>query len=135
MSTVQVRVKFTSGVYEYIFPHAQAIRDPEAGGKDVIIDGNRADGCIVIPGGKKSIEIMVSGKIIGNDYNDITTEMDSMRTNVVRDIGTLALQHYDSGWQDDWSYSVKRIEPIEFEESLRFNYQDYTVRFLVISYS
>ena len=135
MSTVQVRVKFTSGIYEYIFPHVQSIRDPIEGGKDTIIEGKRADGSIRIPGGKKSQIITIHGLILEDDYNDIMSEISDMRTNVVRDTGTLSLQHYDGSWISDWSYTVVRDGEIEFEDSLRFNDQFYSVRFLVLVYS
>jgi len=132
----QVRIIFEEGVNEYIFPVAQAVSDNEPGDKDVIIEGNRADGSIVIPGGKKSVEITVKGIIIDETgYEAITTKIGTMRTSVNTNVGTLSMQHYDGGdWVNDWSYAVKRIGEIEFPDSFRTIDQEYTVRFLVLAY-
>ena len=120
---------------EYIFPYAFHITDPEPGMKATVIGGNRADGSIVIPGGKKSQNIRIRGKIIDEDgYNDITTKMDLMRTKVTMSSATLKMQHYNGSWQDDWSFTVRRIAEIRFPQSLRTDSQEYECSFLVISY-
>ena len=138
MASYTVRVVLNSGISgsEYIFPNVFHISDPEAGGKDTVIDGNRADGSIVIPGGKKSEEITIRGRLIDNDgYADLTTRISAMRTLVTRDPATLTLMHWTgSTWQNDWSYTVRRIDSIDFEESLRTWEQPYSCRFLITGY-
>jgi hypothetical protein len=120
----------------FVFPLVQAISDPQEGMKATVIPGTRADGSIVIPGGKRSQEIVVRGIIFDNaGYNNIITVMDDMRSEVTTNPGTLSLQHWNGGsWSSDWSYTVIRVNEIEFSDSLRYVDQEYTVRFLVLAY-
>jgi len=138
MASYTVRVVLNSGISgsEYIFPNVFQISDPEAGMKSTVIEGNRASGSIVIPGGKKSEEITVRGRLIDNDgYADLTTRISAMRTFVNTDPATLTLEHWTgSTWQTDWQYSVRRIESIDFPESLRTWEQEYNCRFLIVGY-
>jgi hypothetical protein len=134
MST-QVRIKFDDGINEYIFPIVQSVSDPAPGNKATVIHGTRGDGCIIIPSGKKSIEITIRGVIVDNDgYVDITSKMNEMRTKVSTNVATLSMQHFDGGWVNDWQYTVRRIDEITFSDSLRTVDQEYEVRFLVLSY-
>jgi hypothetical protein len=137
MASYIVQVVLNSGITgEYIFPHVFAISDPQQGIKATVIEGTRGDGSIVIPGGKKSQEITIQGRLIDNDgYADVTTLMATMRTMVTTDQSTLTLMHWTgSTWANDWNYSVRRIDEIDFPESLRTWDQEYSVRFLVIAY-
>ena len=132
----KVRLYFDDGTNQYIFPYVFHVSDPKEGMKATIIRGNRGDGNIVIPGGKKSQEIRIRGKIIDETgYNAITTKMNEMRQKVTTDSATLKMQYYSGGnWIDDWAYTVRRIEEIRFPQSLRTDSQDYEVEFLVLSY-
>lgn len=131
----QVRLYFDDGTNQYTFPLVFHITDPKEGMKSTVIRGTRGDGSIVIPGGKQSQEIRIRGKIIDEDgYEDITTKMNEMKTKVTTNLATLKMQHYDSGWQDDWSYTVRRISEIRFPQSLRTDSQEYECVFLVTSY-
>lgn len=133
-----VRLTFLSeetGSVEYTFPNVFSISDPSAGMKATVIEGNRGDGSIVIPGGKKSQEIIIRGKLFDADgYKALTALMTDMRTKVNNDLATLTMEHYDGGWQPDWAYSVRRISEIEFDESMRTGVQPFSVRFLVVAY-
>jgi len=133
-----VRLTFLSsetGSVEYIFPNVFSVSDPSAGMKATVIEGNRGDGSIVIPGGKKSQEIIIRGKLFDADgYKDLTALMTDMRDKVTTELGTLTMKHYDGGWINNWSYSVRRISEIEFDESMRLGIQPYSVRFLVVAY-
>lgn len=142
MANYNVRVIFQKGESdEYVFPHVFAISDPKEGMKATVIPGNRGDGSIVIPGGKRSQEISIKGKFWDDDgYKDLTTLMNTMRLKVSTNLATLTLEHWDStlsgggDYVTDWSYSVRRIEEIRFPESLRTDYQDYEVLFFVVAY-
>lgn len=103
------------------------ISDPKEGMKYVKIDGMRADGCILVPGGKKSMEIIVRGTLVGDDYDDLAAKIETLKSDINMNPTTLALE-------DEWSYLVRRVDPIEFSESLRNFSQRYTISFLVISY-
>lgn len=131
----QVKIVFNDGSGDYQLPVVQSENGSNlAGKKDTVIEGNRGDGAIVIPGGKKSQTITVRGILIGDDYKAITALMNTMRTNITTDVATLKMTHVDGGVITDWTYTVKRITEIRFPENLRTSSQEYEVDFLVISY-
>src|SRR3972149_7516911 len=135
MASFTVVVNFNDGINNYDLPHVFKVSDPKEGIKATVIEGTRGDGVIVIPGGKKSQEITIEGRLIDNDgYEDLTTLINEMKTKVTTNQATLTLKHWTgSTWQNDWSYTVRRIDEIEFEESLRTWEQPYSIRFLVIA--
>jgi hypothetical protein len=103
--------------------------------KDIIIEGTRADGSIVIPGGKKSQRITISGVILADDYKAITDLMNTMKSSVTSEEATLTMEHKEGGsWIQDWEYTVKKIGEIDFESNMRISYQPYSVEFLVLNY-
>lgn len=132
----QVRIVFDEGgSNEYVFPYVFHVSDPKEGMKATIIRGTRGDGSIIIPGGKKSQEIRIRGKIIDEDgYEAITSKMNEMRTKITTDSTTLKMQHYNGSWASDWEYTVRRLAEIRFPQSLRTASQEYELSFLVISY-
>jgi hypothetical protein len=137
MSSFTVRVVLNSGITgsEYIFPHVFSISDPQPGMKATVIEGTRGSGSVVIPGGIKSQEIIIRGRLIDNDgYADLTSLMTTMRSMVTTNQATLTMEHWTTTWVSDWSYTVRRIDEITFPESLRTWEQEYEVRFLVVAY-
>lgn len=136
MKNYLVVLNFDDGVHNYNLPHVTYISDPKEGIKAVVIEGNRGDGSIVIPGGKKSQIIRVRGVIINhNGYEALTNDINTLKTNITTNVATLTLKHFTGSiWQPDWSYTVRRINEITFLESNRTNYQEYEIEFLVISY-
>jgi len=132
----QVKVNFNDGTYDYNLPYVFHVSDPKEGMKATIIRGVRGDGSIVIPGGKRSQQIIIRGNLFEDDYKDLTTAMNEMRTKVTTDTATLTLKHKEGvSWVVDWSYSVRRINEIIFPQSLRIGLQQYEISFLVLSYS
>jgi hypothetical protein len=134
-----VRITFTeqvTGATSYVFPYVFSINDPKEGMKAVIIPGNRGAGSIVIPGGKKSQEIVIRGNIIDEDgYKDLTTRINEMKAEVTTNLATLTMEHKEGiNWITDWTYSVRRIGEIEFNESLRTGRQEYEITLLVVAY-
>jgi len=136
-----VKIVFTkdqSGATEYQLPYVFHVSDPKEGMKATVIKGTRGDGSIIIPGGKKSQEIRVKGKLVDADgYKDLSSLIDTMKTNLTTDVGTLTMKYYDtdtSSWINNWSYTVRRIEEIDFPKSYRTGSQEYSVNFLVLSY-
>ena len=138
MADFTVQVVFQLGVSgeEYILPHVFKISDPKEGIKATVIEGTRGDGVIVIPGGRKSQEITIQGRLFDNDgYADLTTLITQMKNMITTDLATLTLQHWNGAtWIQDWQYTVRRLDEIDFPESLRTFDQEYNVRFLVIAY-
>ena len=135
MASYTVVVNFNDGTNNYDLPHVFQVSDPKEGIKATVIEGTRGDGVIVIPGGKKSQEIIIRGRLIDNDgYADLTTLISEMKAKVTTNQATLTLKHYDGTWIQDWAYQVRRIEEIDFPESLRTWEQEYSIRFLVTSF-
>jgi len=131
----KVRIIFNDGSGDYELVHCYHLTDPTPGTKDTVIQGNRGDGSIVIPGGKKSHELIVRGTLMADDYNALTTLINEMRTKITTNPATLKLQYLSgASWISDWEFSVKRIEEIRFEQSLRTSGQRYEVMFYVLSY-
>jgi hypothetical protein len=112
---MQVKLTFNDGSGDYDLPIIQSVSDPKEAIKATVIPGTRGDGSLVIPGGKKSPEINVRGKIVAEGYKLITEAMDSLRTNITTLPATLTLQYNEgSGWVTSWSRTVRRIEEIRF---------------------
>ena len=133
--SIQVRINFNDSVYDYDMPLVQSVSDPKEAMKATVIHGNRANGALIIPGGKKSIEIQIRGKLVAQGYKAITELIQTMRTSITTDPATLTMKNNDgSGWVTDWSYSVRRIEEIGFPASKRTSSQDYDVIFLVTAF-
>jgi hypothetical protein len=137
MADYTVQVVFLDNLSNtYTFPLVQSISDPAEGMKATVIEGNRSNGSIIIPGGKRSQEISVRGIIFDNDgYVDITTKMDDMRSKVTTNPATLTIRHWNgSTWVNDRVWNVRRVNEITFADSMRTTDQNYEVRFLVITY-
>jgi len=137
MTDFIVQCIFNDGSGDYILPHIFHISDPKEGMKATVINGTRGDGAIVIPGGKKSAEIIVTGRLLDNDgYADLTTLIIGLKTAVTTNQATLTLKHWTgSTWANDWSYQVRRIDEITFSESLRTYDQEYEITFLIVAFS
>lgn len=136
MANFTVVLNFSDGINNYDLPHIFDLSDPNPGMKATVIEGNRASGSLVIPGGKKSAEIRVRGRLLDNDgYADLSTLITEMKTKVTTNQATLTLKYWTGSiWQTTWAYTVRRIDEIEFTESLRTYDQEYTVRFLIVSF-
>jgi hypothetical protein len=132
MQNFTVRLYFNS----YNLPLVYHISDPKEGMKATVIPGTRGDGVIVIPGGKRSQEITVKGYLVNHSgYESLTSDISTLKSSITTENATLTLQHYTGAtWVSDWAYTVRRLDEIEFPESLRTDYQEYIIRFLVIAY-
>jgi hypothetical protein len=122
---------------EYIFPIVQYENGSDiAEQKDLIIEGTRADGSVLIPAGKKHKIITLRGILFGGDYKILTEQMNAMKIQVTTNLATLSMKHLDPllGEVIDWVYTVKRYGRIEFVESLRTSTQRYTINFIVLAY-
>jgi hypothetical protein len=130
-----VQVIFYDGTNTYTFPVVQDVDDPNPGSKATVIEGNRSDGSIIIPGGKKSPEIVVKGVLNAADYLALTTLMDDMRSKVTTLPATLTIRYWNGAtWVNSRVWNVQRTQEIKFGESLRTGDIDYTVTLLVRSF-
>ena len=143
MANYTVRIVYNKGISgeEYIFPLVQSITEPKEGTKDTVIKGTRADGSIVIPGGKQSQEIIIKGKLWSDTgYAELMTKLNEMKLMIGSEVATITKEWWDSslsgggGWSTTWAYTVRRIEPITFADSLQTDIIEYTANFLIIVY-
>jgi len=130
-----VKINFNDGTYDYDLPYVFQVADPKEGMKSVDIEGVAKDGSNMLPGGKKSQEIRIRGRVFGDDYDEVQENLSELKTKITTDIATLTLKYWNgSTWVNNWQYTVRRIEPIKFRESLRRRKQEYEVSFLVLVY-
>lgn len=136
MNNYTVQFIFNSGSGDVILPLVFSISDPKEGEKSTIISGTRGDGSIVIPGGKKSQIITIKGYLVNHGgYEDLIADKLDLQSDITTNVATLTVKHYTGSiWQTDYSYTVKRIGEITYTESLRTDYIEYSVEFLVLSY-
>lgn len=136
MASYTVKLIFNDGSGDYQLQHVQSVTDNIEGTKSTVIEGVRGDGSVVIPGGKKSHTITIEGLFFDNDgFTDLMSEMNTMRTSLTSNQATLSMKHWNgASWVDDWAYTVRRIDPVQFGANLRTETQQYTVSFLVIAY-
>jgi len=142
MSSYNVRFIYQKGESnQYIFSLVQSTTEPKAGSKSVIIKGNRGDGSIVIDGGKASQELTIKGILYSEEgYVDLMSKLDTMKSKIGTGLATITKEWFDteaSGggeWKTTWQYSIKRIEPISFEDSLQIDKISYTVTFYIVAY-
>jgi hypothetical protein len=138
-----VAVVFNDGSGDRTLPVVQSIDDPKEGINATIIQGTRAGGSIVIPGGKKSQNIKITGIVYSTEgYEALTEAVNTLKGNITTLPATLTLKHWDDdasaggAWVNDWSYTVRRTEEINFsdKDEFRTGKIEYTVSFLVLAY-
>lgn len=137
MKDFTVQFIFNAGAGDVILPLVYQIIDPKEGEKATIIPGTRGDGSIKIPGGKKSQTLTVHGYLVNhNGYEDLIADKLSFQSAITTNVATLTVKHYTGAiWQTDYAYTVTRLDEIQFNpDSLRNDYIEYTINFLVLSY-
>lgn len=123
-------------------PHIQSITDVQPGIKNIVIEGIRGDGALVIPGGRPSYNITVEGILLASDttlpdgtaystangtnYEKLEEQIDWLRTYVVTTETKLYVEKTDATYD---TYTVRRLNSINFPDSLRTSIQSYTIAF------
>jgi len=134
----QVTLNFNDGDKDFDLPLVQSVSDSVKGIKATVIEGTRGDGAIVIPGGKKSTDIVVEGILVEKNqkgYKSLTEQMQELESNITTKVATLTLKHYyDGEWFTDWAYTVRRIDKIEYVPNLRIRSQEYSINFKILAY-
>jgi hypothetical protein len=104
----------------------QSINAPQTVNKSNVVEGIRGQGCIVIPGSTASWDLEIKGILLAADYSSLDALIASLESSVA--MFTNYVLKFDKTISTTYSYNVQRIEPIQYPESLRTNYQEYTVR-------
>jgi len=105
----------------YIFPVVFSANYPHTGKKIIEYTNPRGKGSITLDGGSESWDLSIKGVLKANDYNALMTLVDAMEEDVELNVP------YVLTITGGYSYNVKRLIPITYEEnSLRTNYIEYT---------
>ena len=141
ITSYDVILNFNDGSNDYNFPYLQELTDNKEKSKHTILKGKRGDGVIFIPGARESQKIEIKGILIADNYSDLTTLMDTMRSSVSTDEGILTLsnklKHSSDNYSIDWAVACRRISEIEFADPMknfRINYVEYRMSFIVLNY-
>lgn len=111
----------------YTFPAVQYINVPHTSNKNTIVEGIRGQGCIVIPGSSASWDLEIQGVLLANGYAAVDSLIATLESTIV--MFTNYILVFDKTIATSYTYNVQRIEPIEYPQSFRINFQEYTIRF------
>lgn len=110
----------------YTFPVVQNTNIPKSTRKTTVIEGFRGQGGIIISGSDKRIwDIIIEGILFGDDYENLTTKIEEIESSVQMD--TQYILRFEKTASTYFEYKVKRIDPIEYPQSFRTQYQDYRI--------
>lgn len=116
----------------YTFPVVQATNAPQSLKKGTVIEGMRGKGCLIIPGGDSSWDLVIRGVFLADNYTDLTSLINTLETSVVTN--TKYVLKIEKSVSTSFDYNVQRIEAIDYPESLRTDYQEYVIRLKVNSW-
>jgi hypothetical protein len=115
------------------FEAPQQTNAPQSSIRHIPIEGVRGKGRLIIPAGTETWDLEIEGVLYIDaaveDYQDLTAKIDEMENNIA--LNTAYYLRIDKTPSTYYEYKVKRVEPIEYHESLRTDSQRYTVRFIV----
>jgi len=134
---IRFRLLESDGVTErYTFPLVQYTNLPQSIENFTEIQGLRGIGSIVIEGSESSWSLIIRGKIRGTDYEVITEAIDELESAVAFAQPYYVKVDKVEGGATTYSYKVRRLEPIAYNENLRNGRGavDYTVTLRVNSW-
>ena len=129
-------------------PHIQSIADPKPAKKNIVIEGTRGAGCLVIGGGTSSYDITITGLLLaadtqlpdgtaltkptGTEYEKLMEQKNYVETTIAAENvdRVLKVEKADGSYT---SYTVRRLGDIEYPANQRISTQEYSVRFKVVS--
>lgn len=132
----------------YKLPHVQSITDIKPSVKNVVIEGIRGAGCLVITGGTTSFDIQIRGILVstdttlpdlsayakptGTEYEKLMEQKNYIETKVVSEatVRTLSIEKADGSYN---TYTVQRLQPIDYPASLRNSVQEYILILKVVT--
>lgn len=124
--TVYYRLYDSTGVSViYTFPYVQSDNSPQDPADYVEISGLRGTGSIIIPGSTQPWDLKLRFILVGDDYEDLIDQMDSLESTIVKNTKyVLKIGRTSGGSTKD--YNVKRLVPFEFSEGFRVDMQEVT---------
>lgn len=120
----------------YTFTVVQETNAPQSPFRNIVIEGVRGKGCLVIPAGTASWDLEIKGYLTIDGavegYKELTVKIDALESAV--QLNTNYYLKIDKTESTTYSYKVRRIEPIEYPQSLRTDSQEYVIKFKVNSW-
>lgn len=118
------------GVLLYTFSGIFETNHPQSPVKYTEIKGIRGVGSIIIKGSTDSWDLTLKGCLIGTDYENIVSQMDTMETTIVE--ATKYTLKIDKSLSTTYEYKVMRLEPIQWQtDNVRTNYVEFQIVFRV----
>ena len=118
---------------EHTFEAVQRTNAPQSPLRHVNIEGVRGLGSLIIPAGTPPWTLEIEGVMYIDpaieDYEDLVVKMDTMESDIPVNTA-FYLRIYKTG-STYYSYKVKRVEPMDYSQSLRTDFQPYICRLLV----
>jgi hypothetical protein len=99
---------------------------------NIEITNLRSQGSINIPGGQKSVDLILQGVLIAADYDALTTKIFSLETTVLSNTNYVLKLDKTSSTTDN--IHVIRAEGIKWEDSQRTTMIKYTITFKTLSW-
>ena len=109
----------------YTFPAVNYTNAPQSVEDSVEITNLRSRGAIIIPGGQKPWNLEMDFTLLGDDYEDVTSQIESLENTVA--LNTPYVLRIDKTDSTYFEYPVKRIEPFIYDSSLRNYFQEVKV--------
>ena len=120
----------------YSFPLVQSTNAPQTPLRHVSIEGVRGKGALIIPAGTETWNLELEGILMidgaSEDYDDLMTKIEELETTVALNTAYY-LRMYKTA-TTYYNYKVKRVTPIEYEQSLRTDSQRYRLSLEVNSW-
>jgi len=109
---------------KYTFPAVQYTNIPRSNKRTSVISALRGTGCIIIEGSEEAFDLIIRFILSADNYVDLTAQIDALETALPS--GTRFILRLEKSDETGgiYSYNVIRIEPIEYTESLRNNFQE-----------
>ena len=117
----------------YTFEAVQRTNSPQTPLRHIPIEGVRGKGKLIIPAGTENWDLEIEGVMYIDtaveDYQDLITKIDAMESAI--ELNTAYYLRIDKTESTYYEYKIKRVEAIEYPESLRTDMQRYTAKFIV----
>lgn len=111
----------------YTFSAVNFTNAPQSVKDTVEITNLRSRGAIEIPGGEKPWDLEMRFTILGDDYEDIASQIDTLETTIELQIPYLL--RIDKSSSSYYEYPVKRLQPIFYNEGLRNDWVEMRIIF------
>jgi len=105
----------------YHFDYIQNENGPQDPFNNTEITGFRGQGSLIIPGSLSSWDLSLDFCLVGTDYQDLISKMDSLESTIV--MNTAYVLKIDRTPSTTKNYNVKRIVPIQWQSGYRLTLQ------------